>query len=52
MDALLCLSVAKWQGPTLGHFSAQRKHSLWDTLGTLGEYMGLNSSQSGHTTSH
>ena len=23
----------KWQGLTLVHFSAQRRHILWDTLG-------------------
>ena len=28
------------QGLTLVHFSAQRKHFLWDTLGTFSTYMG------------
>jgi hypothetical protein len=37
---------------TLVHFSAQRKHFLWDTLGTFSRYMGHNSSQTGHITAH
>ena len=28
---------------TLVHFSAQRKHFLWDTLGTIRSYIGHNS---------
>ena len=40
------------QGLTLVHFSAQRKHSLWDTLGTFSIYAGHSSSQTGHKTAH
>ena len=29
------LTAARSQGLTLLHFSAQRKHFLWDTLGTF-----------------
>jgi hypothetical protein len=40
------------QGLTLVLFSAQRKHFMWDTLGTCNRYMGHNSSQSGRRTAH
>ena len=38
------------QGLALVHFSAQRKHFLWDTLGTVSRQMGHNSTQTGHKT--
>ena len=37
---------------TLVHFSAQRQHFLWDTLGTFSRWMGHDSSQTGHKTAH
>jgi hypothetical protein len=36
------------QGLTLVHFLAQRKHFLWDTLGTFSRWMGHDSSETGH----
>ena len=36
------------QGLTVVHFPAQRKHFLWDTLGTFIRNMGHKSSQTGH----
>ena len=40
------------QGLTLVHFSAQREHFLWDTLGTFSRKMSHNSSQTGLKTAH
>jgi len=45
-----CSHDGNRQGLTLVYFSAQRKHCLWDTLGTFSRFMGHYSSQTGHTT--
>jgi len=44
--------LAATQGLTLVHFFDQRKHFLWDTLGTISRLMGHNSSQTEPKTSH
>ena len=46
------ITVTSTQGLTLVHFSAQRKHYLWDTFGTFSRQMGHKSSQTGHKTAH
>jgi hypothetical protein len=40
------------QGRTPVHYSAQRKHILCDTLGTLMRWTGHNSSHTEHKTAH
>ena len=42
--------VSCFQGLTLVHFLAERKHFLWDILGTYSRIMGHNSSEIGHKT--
>ena len=41
-----------WQGLKVVHFSAQRKHFLWDMMGTFSRYVGHASSQTEHKMVH
>jgi len=42
--SMLGLALPSFQGLTLVHFSAQRKHVLWDTMGLRVELVTLNGS--------